>query len=191
MRPRLKADRSTPSPRLSPRTLAAVVVLIGLLLVGCESSGGDASPGPSDSETPAPDAAQVALKECLEREGFVATIEPNGSLRVESPSASVTPAEAIEACNRELQATGLVPGAGDGESVEQLTERYEFMLGVRACMIEKGYPTLEPPSLEVFIEDEGGWHPYTAVFGAAANENGLVPRPSVDFDALQRDCPDR
>lgn len=59
-------------------------------------------------------------------------------------------------------------------SEEVLRRTYRMYLYIRQCMVQTGYPTDEPPSMERFVESGGSlWHPYNAFMGTAAGATGL------------------
>lgn len=173
-------------------------VLIGmfaLVLAGCRD--GSARPEPADpSSLPASPVAQSAAEErstqrmtkCLVEAGFLVTVATDGRLEIESPAPGVSPREAVRTCQEKLITEGVLPDPNMPPSRADLEDRYNSMLGIHECMQQHGFPTEEPPSLDVYIEGGGVWHPY---FVGPKNQDGLSPTPAVDFEALQRDCPER
>ena len=62
--------------------------------------------------------------------------------------------------------------------------QYYFLLDVKTCLEEEGYPTSEPPSLDAFMESSaaGAWHPYDLV----AADNQI---PVAEWNDLNAACP--
>lgn len=172
-----------------------LVGTLPLVLAGC--NGG---PGPTQSEADAEsrqspalqsatdDRSNQEMKHCLEREGFLVTVGPGGRLDIESPEPGVTPREVIGSCQDDLVEEGLLPDPNAPPARADLEKRYEFMLGINDCMRDHGFPTEQPPSLDVYIEGDGLWHPY---FVGPKDPGGMSPTPAVDFEVLQRECPER
>ena len=175
--------------------LPGILLLTLLTLVACAS---EAETDPADdaqSAAPAPASGQTGdaseqMRDCLEKRGFAVSVGADGGMEIKSPEPSVTPREGIAACQEELQKQGVVPDPGAPQSRADMEQRYTFLVGVNDCMKRRSYPTAEPPSLDVFVEGGGLWHPYDAIFGGPAGPDGLSAKPAVDLGTVQRECPD-
>lgn len=172
--------------------------LLGVLVLVFAACGGGSKPAQPPTvglglpSTSAPGSADVnqKMEACLESKGFSVTVGPDGGMDIRSPDPKATPRAGIESCQEELQEQGVLPDSNAPPSRADLEGRYKVLLGVNSCMKQHNYPTVEPPSLDVFIEGGGLWHPYDATFGGPPNADGLSSRPSVDLAVLQRDCPE-
>lgn len=75
--------------------------------------------------------------------------------------------EIVEQCRQTGLAEGwIIPSPFDG-STEGNRLMYRLWIPVYECLRDKGYPTIEPPSEEAFV-DQGSelWNPYAAMAGA-------------------------
>lgn len=86
--------------------------------------------------------------------------------------------DVVEACMAAASAEDWVtpyPFLGSEESNRVL---YGLWIGVHECLVENGYPTVEPPSEDAFAE--GGsdlWNPYRAMLGAPTSGGGADSQP--------------
>lgn len=93
------------------------------------------------------------------------------------------------ACETALGELGIILPVG----VETHGARYDAYLAVQRCLEANGYPTLEPPSLDAFLEDPDGWTPWQGMIGLA---DPMLPTPdlvasdqfSLYFESLEA-CP--
>ncbi len=176
-----------------------LVGTMGLVLAACGagSTSSQSSSRGSPSQRPPPtlseDEAIATRKmaECLENAGFLVTVSPDGRVDIESPDPKVTPREVIATCQEDLEAQGIVPDPDIPPSRTELEERYDFMVGINECMKEHGFPTEQPPSIDVYMEGGGLWHPYFEISEGPPDAGGVSPKPAVDLETLQRECPER
>lgn len=118
---------------------------------------------------------------CLSELGFEGEIEDDlGILTNVAPEQQDEFMEASAACR---EVAGVEFGISFGLSTpEELRQHYRAFLYVRECMIQAGYSTDDPPSLEVYIESGGeGWHPYDAFMSSGGGPSG--------FSVLEATCP--
>lgn len=110
------------------------------------------------------------LVECLTDKGFHVEGESQQGVGVITADVSDAQAEAYSdawiACDEEAQESlGLRPLTVP--SVEELGLWYDAFLLTNQCLIEHGYPTVAPPSKDLFIDrymsSGSTWHPYDAV----------------------------
>ncbi len=120
------------------------------------------------------------LMACMEFFGFSGTPNQGGILFDVPPEQMELHLEANSVC-RSAYATvaGIDMGPFDEET---LTEWYWAYVGTYECLVEHGYPTSPPPSLEEYIESGGEvWHPY--------NEMYLTNQEPTDEQLLFETCP--
>lgn len=67
---------------------------------------------------------------------------------------------ALKQCREDAVAAGL---ERDFEDPDVLREVYRELIDLYDCLVENDFPATEPPSLEVFVESDGNWHPSTAM----------------------------
>lgn len=106
----------------------------------------------------------VALVACLRDAGWDVVINGTGDgFSVGSISREQQPA--LEAaritCDKRV---GPAPPPRQLSDAE-IRERYQFLLGVRECLIDAGFYVSEPPSEDVFVESwaTGPWSPYDGI----------------------------
>lgn len=73
------------------------------------------------------------------------------------------------------------------------SDLYAFYMGVHQCLVDNGFPSTEPPTLEAFLDDPPGiaWHPYeaTPMEGILSGEpSGLSDSESLQLE-IQETCP--
>lgn len=73
----------------------------------------------------------------------------------------------------------LIPSPFDG-SDEGNRLLYAIRVDIYDCLVANGYPTVEPPSQELFVEEgESAWNPYEGMFGdklfVSPNATGDIP----------------
>ena len=165
-------------------------------------SQGESSLPPSrerDALTDSPDLQFMVT--CLTDAGFEAQAYQDGDVNV--IKAAVPPAqqeqyvEAREACRLRAIDLGLIRPIGAPTEAD-LTQRYRaYTEIVQPCLVAHGYPTVEPPSLDSFIDAEGkNWHPYDAIpyatLIAPLPDEPLNPRLAAELAArreLRETCP--
>lgn len=73
-------------------------------------------------------------------------------------------------CEEAAFESGLVARYSE-QTPEELELWYEAFLIAQECLEERGYPTSDPPSLDVYVESGGAaWHPYDALSPTAIAE---------------------
>lgn len=154
-----------------------------LLLSAC-AGGGDAWPeeyGALDVETLQDDAQAVV--QCLEDEGFPGyTATADGS--IQSPLIPEEQESAhVDAFDRCKEKVGFVMPSNQGLSHEQLEVLYRYEIEARACLSGLGYETVEPPTLQTYIDNYGTseqWSAWREVGGAVG----------ANFSSVAEQCPD-
>lgn len=159
--------------------LVAAVVVVSVLVDGAGVPSRKGAPPPSHDDEPEVVAPSVPrgseehtrfVVECLTERGFHVEGESQQGVGVISAEVSDAQAEVYSeawiACNEEAQESlGVRPPTTP--SVEQLGLWYDAFILTNQCLIEHGYPTVEPPSKDVFIDryvsSGSTWHPYDAV----------------------------
>lgn len=98
---------------------------------------------------------------------------------------SVTPrrTEVIGRCEEIASERGwVIPNPFDG-SPEANAILYDIYVDIHDCMVERGYPTTEPPSKEAFTaEGESLWTPWEEMWGSVfyADEDTIDQAPAGD-----------
>lgn len=119
---------------------------------------------------------------CLVDHGFpVTTVPPGDGISFDSVAADQIDLalDVFYACQEGLNLPVPVPA-----DQEQIEERYSFLLELRDCVENQGYPTTNPPSLDVFVDswNDRPWSPYDLV--AANDQMGIE-----EWNALNIACP--
>lgn len=102
------------------------------------------------------------IAECLEYEGFAVTLSTDPLfIQLKGPYTAAYEDTSDRCYQMPIQEGWVVPSPFGGEGDFGLM--YDLWLGTQACLIEHGYPTVEPPSREAFVDSGGtAWHPYAA-----------------------------
>ena len=94
----------------------------------------------------------------------------------------------IDACRDALRELGILLNPGK----ETFTIIYESYLEVRDCLLENGFPTGDPPTLETFVDQPHVWTPWQEMIGDSSPML-LTSRPSSGMMATYYDsllvCP--
>ncbi len=151
------------------RSLLAWLLLA--VVAGCANEQVD-DPGPAiDPQAIDPDLRSwssedhlLFLAECLQDHGFIAEIDlRDRSIAVGPPEQSEAASRAMEDCMQAAIDQGVVVGPPE-ISDENLRVWYAAYQITQSCLIEHGYPVVDPPSLDSYVEARGtNWHPYDAV----------------------------
>ena len=119
------------------------------------------------------------LSRCMNDHGFAVTLRGDGlGTRWEDiPPEQNQLATAVSiACLEGLNVPDL---ASSALTQDQYTEVYAYRTELAECVRGQGYQVPDPPSLDVFVEEQGRWSPYDAV-GVSAGSDG---------DRLNQTCP--
>lgn len=137
-----------------------------------------------------PVARLLFMASCVEGEGFALTLD----LEEVSWTAQVPPEQqsrfqqVMDKCIAEAEEKGLIPGT---PTDDEIAEYFERQVRVHDCLIENGYPSQDPPSLERYRDQWLGvtgapWDPY----GMVASELAADPHESQsDWDRIAELCP--
>ncbi len=156
-----------------------MVVIVGACVDAADI---DSAPPPTESVPPLTGPLSPVVS-CLKERGFDATIDPaDGGLAAVYPTdQKEVYREALEEC---MSGAGLdmdpeKPILSDAD-YERLLEAY---VATAECLAKEGFEASVPPSLQVFIESEGGaWHPYDVM----AHDRSLS---DTDWQRANRVCP--
>jgi hypothetical protein len=111
------------------------------------------------------------LASCLESAGFSVDLMDGGISAHPPPEQAAYYDDAQLQCEQAAVTSGLVAEI-DEPSDEELAAWYEAHLLTQQCLVEKGYPTSHPPSVDSYVEAEGrNWHPYDAIRDTTAVED--------------------
>jgi hypothetical protein len=130
------------------------------------------------------------LLTCLAEFGFSGEVDPAGGYWGVVPPDQMELFLHVAGPCHEAYATvaGIEMGPFD---VETLTEWYWAYVGTYECLLEHGYPTSPPPSLDEYIESGGEvWHPYNEMYMTnqePADEQVLFDTCPQDLDVLLAD----
>jgi len=118
------------------------------------------------------------FKRCMDAAGYAVELIPGGNPAAASDHPSTPRSnEVSERCLRTLpQERGwVVPTPFDGsEAGNRLL--YEIQMEIHSCLVEHGYPTVDPPTEQAFIEEGATlWHPFDAMIGSE-----LTVHPDAD-----------
>ncbi|NOY54369.1 MAG: hypothetical protein GXP34_00060 [Actinobacteria bacterium] len=104
------------------------------------------------------------------------TLDPSGHAIEAAPGAQVDQFRQVQAaCEQAAIDSGLV-AAPTSASKEFLAAQYQAMLITYQCLIDRGYPTSEPPSEQAYVDRAVSWHPYEVLSGS-------------DYEAAEQVCP--
>lgn len=123
----------------------------------------------------------ASLQACLDDRGFAVDLEGEIVVADVPPEQASTFREGMAACSALVFATG---SSGTGDSEQELSDWYDVLLEIKACLEVEGYEVPGPPTREVFVEDPSRWHPY----------NEIIPAQTVSSDEWRRlnmVCPQR
>jgi hypothetical protein len=119
----------------------------------------------------------------MKERGFDATIDPaDGALAGVYPTDQKEVfQETLEEC---MSGAGLDTGAEKPTVLDADYERlFKAYVETAECLAREGFETSAPPSLQVFIESDGGaWHPYDVI----AHDRNLS---DTDWQRANRLCP--
>jgi len=119
------------------------------------------------------------LSRCMNDHGFAVTLHGDG-LGIhwaDIPSEQNELAAAVSiSCLEGLQVPDL---ASSVLTLDQYAEVYAYRTELAECVRGEGYQVPDPPSLDLFVEEQGRWSPYDAV-GVLAGS---------DWDRLNQTCP--
>lgn len=165
------------------RTLFAWLLLA--LVAGCANGQGDDSVPLAidpDQRTWSSEDHLLFLAECLEDKGFVAEVNlRDRSVAAGPPEQSEAASQAIADCMQEATDQGVVAGPPE-ISEENLRVWYAAYQITQRCLIEHGYPVVEPPSVDSYVEEQGrNWHPYDAVPEASMYGEQNAPDPDGEL----------
>lgn len=138
-----------------------------------------------------PEPAELLVQDSIAHLEYVAECSRQAGVQVDvvaaanpglAPRGPSTPRDS-EVVGRCLELPGergwLIPSPFDGtDDANRLL--YDIWLEIHDCLVANGYPTTEPPSEEVFVEEGGtGWNPYKGMIGdklfVSPNAPGQVP----------------
>jgi hypothetical protein len=103
------------------------------------------------------------LANCIESAGFSVEIVDGGLSAEVQPAQAAHYDDAQSQCEQAAISSGLVAEIDDPTD-EELAAWYQAHQLTQQCLIEKGYPTVDPPSEDSYIEAGGrNWHPYDAI----------------------------
>lgn len=114
------------------------------------------------------------LASCLESVGFKVDVRDGAIIARPAPEQADYYDEAQSQCEQDAIDGGLVRELHD-PSDDELAAWYEAHFLTYQCLVEKGFPTSPPPSMDSYIEAGGrNWHPYDAI---------------VDTTTVEVECP--
>jgi hypothetical protein len=164
------------------------VVVAGLvLLAGCGGTGAPTTTVLDESARPEPalrDLTHLEVLEliasCLREEGWSPVVEDGGITFGGVPvELRETLMEATAECERRIGIPE--PRPLDAGELEEL---YAMHLEALACLRSEGYQLPDPPSLEDYVENQGGWQPHEQVLQLLWTDdaewtrlNEVCPRP--------------
>lgn len=133
------------------------------------------------------------LSDCLEEKGFHAEVNSRDqSIAFGSPQQGEAASQAMTECMEAATARGLVDGP------PEITEKnlriwYAAYQITQRCLIDHGYPVVNPPSVQSYVESRGeNWHPYDAVPEAFVYGGpGVTPNAEVSTgETIRQTCTD-
>lgn len=137
---------------------ACAVTSVPLLLSNAAPSDAlSAAPGaPAPAASPSPLEANRLIADCLRTAGFDVQLESDG-FSTETRGGAETRAyhQAQYDCSRQ-HGEEAVPPYTDAE----LAQRYEVIMTVRTCLVDRGLPVADDPGRDSFVADYGNWSPY-------------------------------
>ena len=145
----------------APAAMVAVVALVSVALSGCSAQSGEAPES----------LCNLSITGTLERPvdgGYVFTFANGSSARI---------AFANGACVLDANP---FPIEREERTDEQLGFIYDYYLAqLGPCLNGFGYPSVAPPERADFIESDGDWSPYDAVFTAMVSGSTIAQLNSV------------
>jgi hypothetical protein len=138
-----------------------------------------------------PEPAELLVQDSLAHLEYVAECARQAGVQVDvvaaanpglAPRGPSTPRDS-EVVGRCLELPGergwLIPSPFDGGD-EGNRLLYDIRVEIYDCLVANGYPTVEPPSEEVFVEEgESSWNPYKGMIGdklfVSPNAPGQIP----------------
>ena len=161
-----------------PRRLPTLVLRAGLLmavatpalLTGCA---GEEPREPTSHATSAEDATN-RQSACLRDRGWEVSITDDGAISISSSSVSE---EQLDLYRKDAEecGEGLLPDPA-AFTDEQWSEMYTAVTNSADCLAKQGYEAPDRPTLQAFIDMDGGWSPYSEI-------------DTYDFERLEDLCP--
>lgn len=105
------------------------------------------------------------LVSCVESGGFAVELDVSAGSISASPGHDQMERyqEVLRTCKEAAFESGLVARYSE-RTPEELELWYDAFLIAQECLGEHGFPTSDPPSLDVYVESGGAaWHPYEAL----------------------------
>ena len=139
---------------------------------GQEESPAAAAPAPPTADDAAVNDARY---NCLLDKGFAVTRGDDGGVRFQDPDDTRTAAyaDATRECDQQLAAAGLIVQ----DSSDSLRTEYRAMSAAHECLVDAGFPLVDWPSEDVFVQDSGSF-------------NLLEATSPIDPDEARAACPD-
>lgn len=162
--------------RRRARHIGILAFLVGLILGACApDTGGGSTGGELGLEeflALDEDAAMRAYADCLRSKGWATELDPDGAAGTDVPEEQYAEYDrAALQCQQELLDAGLTLDPSRPLSEELVRHFYDEALAYHLCLEERGYPTTDAPSWEVYRASFGAegwfWAPDSAVFEAA------------------------
>lgn len=149
------------------KSAGVFLIAVSLFLSGCA---GEETPAPSSQATSASDAAE-RQSACLTERGWEVSIASDGAIQASVPD------EQMDVYRQDIAdcGEGLLPDPATF-SDEQWSEMYAAVMDSADCLAEQGYEAADRPSLQLFIQIEGDWSPYSDI-------------DTYDFERLESLCP--
>lgn len=116
------------------------------------------------------------IASCVAAGGFAVEADPtDGSVQGNhGPEQEEQFRVVLFACDAAAREHGLIKPSGPATR-QELELSYRAFLIAHDCLIEHGYPTTEPPSLEVYVQSGGfAWHPF----------DNIYPHPLSELEAV-------
>lgn len=105
------------------------------------------------------------LVSCMESAGFAVTFDVSSGSITGDPGADLMERfrDTLAICEEAAFESGLV-ARNTEQTPDELRLWYRALLLAHECLNEYGYPTSNPPSIDVYVESGGtAWHPYEAL----------------------------
>lgn len=169
-------NHQTTSSRHPAHRARAAGLACGLLAILTACGGSDAATD-QGSLAPSAQSAEVngLMYDCLFDQGFPVTRSDDGSIQFTDPDDSrFADYEAAQSdCRQQLADQGLIAV----QSADSLRKEFELAQSLHACLLAAGFPLLDLPSSDVYIEQ----HDSIDILDSTA---------PVDADEARAACPD-
>lgn len=139
------------------RSMAALLVCVVLFLATCTAAP-PSTPKPSSPYRLTGEEFLVALAACMQDKGYNARVD-EGGLLIEREHDGEAVAPDIRACKGSIDPARLEPPPP--LTASQLEAMYRYVVAQTECMRAAGYPVSDPPPLQVYVDSDQAFDPYS------------------------------